>query len=58
MKLLPLVADLQGVDGHLDGVWTVHRAGEIFVFNTTEKKVTANLKGKTVEVAPFTIEWR
>jgi hypothetical protein len=41
--LVAPLKDLKGCDGILDGVWTTHRDGQIFVFNTTNKPVAVTL---------------
>ena len=50
------LGNTRGVDEQLDGLWTCRRGSQVFVFNSTKHPVTTVLNGKTVEVAPFTIE--
>lgn len=49
------IAGGKGVDGHVDGLWTCRRGGQVFVFNTTAKAVETEIGGAPVKLEPYTI---
>ena len=46
---------LKGVDGKLDGVWTSRRGQQVFAYNSGDKPATAEIDGKSVQIAPNSI---
>ncbi len=49
------LSGLKGVDGKLDGVWTSRRGEQVLAYNSTDKPVAAQIKGKTVQILPHSI---
>ena len=48
-------AGLKGVDGKLDGLWTCSRGNELFVYNSGNKPVAAQLDNQTAMIQPQSI---
>lgn len=54
-ELMPELASYKGFEGNLDGVWTSRRGAEVFMFNSTSKKLDTKVGSKMVRIAPHTI---
>ena len=53
--LLPLLINLKGVDGQLDGLWTCHRGKQVLLFNSTDRPIETKIEGHSIKLAPYTI---
>ena len=54
-ELTKTLIGLKGVDGKLDGLWTSRRGAQTFVYNSTDKAVTTEIAGKSLQVEPHSI---
>lgn len=53
--LAPRLDGCKGVDGRIDGVWTMRRGNEVLLFNSKDKPAEVKVDGRSVPVAPHTI---
>jgi hypothetical protein len=49
-ELMPKIAGITGVDGKLDGIWTLRRGKQIVLLNSTTKPVRTIVDGQTIEI--------
>jgi hypothetical protein len=54
-ELAEKLAELKGVDGKLDGLWTCRRGKQLFLYNTTTKPVSTKIGGQSIEVGARSI---
>jgi hypothetical protein len=48
--LVPLLTGIRGVDGKLDGIWTMRRGKQLVLLNSTAKPVRTTVDGQTIEI--------